>query len=102
MGRAIKPSAASALAGNGCSTMVTLAAAQAERFAARLSAVQPSLASTISSVLGAAIRTAAIRSGSPAPPSLILSSLRPDAARAAAPIASGVPIEIVYAVVHGC
>ena len=49
MGRAIEPSAASASAGSGCSTRVTPAAAQAARFAARLPAVQPSLASTISS-----------------------------------------------------
>ena len=38
--------------------------------------VQPSLASTISSALGAARRTAMIRAGSPALPSLTLSSAR--------------------------
>ena len=75
--------------------------AQAVRLAVRLSADQPSLASTINCALGAARRTAAMRAGSPSPPSLILRSGRSDAAAAACAMASGVANEIVYAVTSG-
>ena len=97
----MRASASSCPAGSGCSTSVTPASAQAARFCSRLSGVQASLASTISSDSGAALRTAAIRSPSPSPPSLILSSGRCAALAVAAAIASGVPSEIVKAVVQG-
>ena len=100
-GRAMRASASSLAAGNGCSTSVTPACAQAARFVARSSAVQPSLASTMSSARGDARRTAAMRAGSPGAPSLTLSSARSAAAAAACAIASGVASEIVKAVVTG-
>ena len=77
-------------AGSGCSTSVTPASAQAARFCSRLASVQASLASTMSSELGAALRTAAIRNPSPSPPSLILRSRRCAALAVAAAIVSGV------------
>ena len=91
-------SAASASAGSGCSISATPASAQQRIIAARSVSAQLSLASTISVVLGAAARTAAMRSRSPAPPSLTLSSGRAAAFTVAAAISSGVPTEIVYAV----
>ena len=60
----MRASASSFPAGKGCSTKVTPTAAQAARFRSRLSGVHASLASTISSDSGAALRTAAIRSRS--------------------------------------
>ena len=75
--------------------MMAEAAAQARKLSARSSAVQPTLASTISSAEGAARRTAASRAGSPGAPSLILSRAREPAVAAASAMDSGGPSEIV-------
>ena len=79
----MRASTSSRPSGSGCSTSATPACAQASRLAARLASLQPSLASTINVVFGAAARTAAMRAGSPSAPSLILSRAR-CAARSAA------------------
>jgi len=71
------------------------AAAQAARFSARVVAVQPSLASTISSEPGAAARTARMRSASPGCPSFTLSSGRSAALAAASAMTLGEASEIV-------
>ena len=92
----MRASAASRPSGNGCSISVTPASAQAARFCARLSPVQPSLASTMSSARGAARRTAAIRMPSSSPaPSLTLSNGRAAARSAASAMAAGAASEIV-------
>ena len=71
------------------------AAAQAARFWARLSSVQPSLASTMSSARGVARRTAMIRAGSSGPPSFTFSSARSATCAEAAAIATGAASEMV-------
>src|SRR5258705_470464 len=68
----MRASASSRPAGSGCSTSVTPVLAQAARFCSRLSGVHASLASTISSDSGAALRGLAVRGvGRASPPPLV-------------------------------
>ena len=67
--------------------------------AGKISGVQASLASTMMRLRGAARRTAVMRSRSPSPPSLILSSGREADAVAWAAMVSTEPSEMVKAVV---
>ena len=94
-------SASSAPAGSGCSINSILASAAAARKGCSMSGVHASLASANKRTSGRAARTARIRSGSAAPPSLSLSSGSLGTARAAAAMSAGVPRLIVNAVSRG-